>query len=260
MKATPAHLQFWSNRHAELHGIKPKEDSTMDDNRNSETTDSKASKSAPAKPLVQSYANPDKNCCYLCSRQFKTTAEVNKHERLSDLHRTNLKDEALKTQALAKLKKAGIEPRQFAPDPSDENETPEYRDRARERRQAFGSSAKKISLPMKKSPSDQGGKGIKNGDQQQQQEQNKSSSSSSKGAALLGKMGWTSGQGLGAQGEGMRAPIATEIYAAGVGLGAEGGKVGDAVEEAARETKGSGYEGFLERGRERARGRFEAMK
>ena len=72
-------------------------------------------------------------------------------------------------------------------------------------------------------------------------------------------MGWTSGQGLGAQGEGMTAPIATDMYVSGVGLGAEGGKMGDAVEEAGRNTK-SGYEGFLERGREKAKERFEALK
>ena len=57
----------------------------------------------------------------------------------------------------------------------------------------------------------------------------------------------------------MTAPIATDMYVAGVGLGAEGGKVGDAVEEAGRSTRGS-YSEFLEKTRDKARGRFEEMK
>lgn len=80
----------------------------------------------------------------------------------------------------------------------------------------------------------------------------------SKGASLLGKMGWSAGEGLGATGSGRTAPIATEMYVQGVGLGAQGGKVGDAVEEAERATKG-GYGGFLERTREGAKERFERM-
>ncbi|KAK3080218.1 hypothetical protein LTS18_002816, partial [Coniosporium uncinatum] len=51
----------------------------------------------------------------------------------------------------------------------------------------------------------------------------------------------------------------TSVYATGVGLGAEGGKVGDAVEEAERRTK-EGREGeFLRRTKELARKRFEGM-
>ena len=40
----------------------------------------------------------------------------------------------------------------------------------------------------------------------------------SKGAALLGKMGWTAGEGLGAQGTGRTDVIVTELYTQGVGL------------------------------------------
>lgn len=188
-------------------------------------------------------------CCYLCSRQFKTVANVNKHERLSDLHRNNLNNEELKNQAITKMKKAGV-PIGASPQQQEADDTPEYRDRAKERRAAYGTS-KKISLPMKKQAS---------GDVAKNDENDKPSTApKSKGAALLGKMGWSSGQGLGAQGEGMTAPIATDLYIAGVGLGAEGGKVGDAAEEAARSTRG-GYSEFLERTRDKAKERFESMK
>lgn len=56
----------------------------------------------------------------------------------------------------------------------------------------------------------------------------------------------------------MTAPVQTDMYVQGVGLGAAGGKVGDAVGEAARMTKG-GYEGFLERTKEGAKERFERL-
>ncbi len=71
-------------------------------------------------------------------------------------------------------------------------------------------------------------------------------------------MGWSAGEGLGAQGTGVTVPVATDMYVQGVGLGAQGGKVGDALDEAGRNTR-SGYEGFAERTREKAKERFEKL-
>ena len=148
-------------------------------------------------------------------------------------------------------------------DKGNDDEMPEYRDRAKERRAAFGGS-KKISLPMKKSGTRGGGdsptapKQSAAGQADHDAASQPGSAAPSKGAALLGKMGWTSGEGLGAQGTGRTAPVATEMYVAGVGLGAAGGKVGDAGEEAARNTRGD-YGEFLERTREKAKERFERM-
>ena len=186
-----------------------------------------------------SYADPIKKCCYLCSRQFKTDVEINKHERLSQLHRDNLENDDLKGKAAAKMIKAGLPP------PTAEEDILEYRDRAKERRAAFG-APKRISLPMKKAVD------IKDA------EENDQPIAPSKGASLLGKMGWAAGEGLGARGSGMTAPIATEMYVQGVGLGAEGGKMGDAVAEAERNTKG-GYGDFLERTKDKAKERFERL-
>ena len=155
------------------------------------------------------------------------------------------------------MKKAGIPTNRGV---EQQPETPEYRDRAKERRKAFGSSTKKISLPMKKQTSDPS---AASADPSISNPSNPATdtpvSSKSKGAALLGKMRWTSGQGLGVQGEGMTSTISTDLYVAGVGLGAEGGKVGDAVEEAGRSTRGN-YSEFLEKTRDKARGRFEEMQ
>jgi RNA-binding protein 5/10 len=234
-KVMPSHLQFWKNRHAELHGIeaKPSADSNATEEQQS------AHDSTEAAHTTQSYADMNRKCCYLCSRQFKTEAEVNKHERLSDLHRNNLGDENLKAKALAKLAKSGITTK---PLPADD--TPEYRDRARERRKAYNQPKKPTQTPTKPpvaaAPAEP---------EEPRQ---------SKGASLLGKMGWSQGQGLGAHGTGMTAPIATEIYAAGVGLGVEGAKMGDAADEAERRTKG-GYEGFLEKVKEGARDRWKEL-
>lgn len=237
----PAHLQFWSNRHAELHGAKPESSSEKSEDPENSTNNGQTS-NTDANPPSKTYADPSKNCCYLCSRQFKTAAEVNKHERLSQLHRDNLNNSDLVTKAEAKMAKVGASTIPQAEDSS------EYRDRAKERRTAFGTS-KKISLPMKKS--------IREPEAAEEKEP-EAPASMSKGASLLGKMGWSAGEGLGAQGTGRTETIATDMYVQGVGLGAQGGKVGDAVEEAGRNTKSS-YGDFLERTRDKAKERFESM-
>ncbi|KAF2674884.1 hypothetical protein BT63DRAFT_381570 [Microthyrium microscopicum] len=242
-KVVAPHLEFWKNRHAELHGEGGKK---FDDNA-STTTDmsdkpAKEAEEDSLAPPSQSYANPKKMCCYLCSRQFKTEAEVNKHERLSQLHRDNMNNAELVAKATAKMKKAGITSVASEPAATD---TLEYRDRAKERRAVHGQPKKARPNPAKTSKSSP-------------EPEEAKQKAPSKGASLLGKMGWTSGQGLGAQGTGMTAPIATDIYAQGVGLGASGSKLGDAVEEADRRTKG-GYESFMEKTKETARDRWEQM-
>ena len=228
-KAVPSHLQFWSNRHAELHGIQKKDEET---NTGQPVSDRGLSPSDAAAPS-QSYADLNRNCCYLCMRQFKNSVEVNRHERLSQLHRTNLQNEELTTKAMGKLVKHGIQP-----------PTAEYRDRARERRQAFGSSKTSAKTKPTTAPP---------------KEEEPPVQSTSKGASLLSKMGWSAGSGLGAQGTGMTAPIATEVYAQGVGLGAQGSKIGDAAEEAGRNTRNR-YDEFLEKTRQTARDRYEMEK
>jgi len=234
-------LQFWSNRHAELHGVKP-DNSLEPTNATKNRANKDRSSDQDAGPPTRTYADPSKNCCYLCSRQFKTAVEANKHERLSQLHRDNLQNPDLVSKAEAKMAKVGA-----SSTPSGED-TSEYRDRAKERRTAFGTS-KKISLPMKKSATEP---------EAQEGNEPEEPPAMSKGASLLGKMGWSAGEGLGAQGTGRTETVATEMYVQGVGLGAQGGKVGDAVEEAGRNTKSS-YGDFLERTRDKAKERFESM-
>ncbi|OAL71657.1 RNA-binding protein [Trichophyton violaceum] len=267
--AMASHLQFWSNRHAELHGIDRRSAETGDgDHSNDPGTAAARSPSTPHIQPVhqqqhqqsvqaeqphlqgqQSYADLNRLCCYLCMREFKSEAHVRQHERLSQLHRENLQDETLKAKAQAKLAKK----RTLTADQT------EYRDRAKERRRVFGSSK---SSNRKREAED---------DRQDEYEQGLGSNPDgtdnaaspppalSKGAALLGKMGWSAGSGLGAEGSGMKQPVAADLYVQGVGLGAQGSKVGDAVQEAGRNTRGK-YDEFLEKTREHARERYERMK
>ena len=230
-KPAPSHLQFWSNRHAELHGIGTK--SAKDTDTNSESSSA---------PPSQSFADPQKFCCYLCMRQFSNAAEVNRHERLSDLHRQNLQDEAKVAKGNYKLAKHNLKHQDVATGP-------QYRDRAKERRKIYG-------VVNKKGEQVGGNNTLKSSKASSEDES--APPVQSKGASLLSKMGYTAGQGLGASGEGMTAPISQNVYAAGVGLGAEGGKLGDAVTEAERNTKGE-YSAFLDRTKEGARERYSRL-
>lgn len=238
-KTVAPHLQFWTNRHAEIHGLPPAEkapERVFGDGK-----DAGQALNAPAddEPPSRSFSDMNRKCCLLCARQFKTDAEVHKHERLSQLHRDNLLKDDLVEKALAKMAKAGID--MGGVDSA-------YRDRAKERRQAFGQPKQPANPNKAKNtrnacpPPEEALKPVQ-----------------SKGAALLGKMGWTAGQGLGADGSGRTEAIRTDLYASGVGLGAEGGKVGDAVEEANRST-GSTYADFVAKAKDKAKERFEAMQ
>ncbi|EAS31865.1 RNA-binding protein [Coccidioides immitis RS] len=241
--AMPSHLQFWSDRHAELHGIQrnnPEGEAREGEigSANMENGSGNTEPSSASSPPTQSYADLNRKCCYLCMRQFKTEAEVHRHERLSQLHRDNLQNEELKAKALAKLAKK-------RDSQSEQQPAAEYRDRAKERRKVFGSSSKPKDKKIEK--------------EVEEEEEQSAVPTMSKGASLLGKMGWSAGKGLGAQGTGMTAPVATELYVQGVGLGAQGSKVGDAVQEASRNTRGR-YDEFLEKTKDLARERYEKMQ
>lgn len=239
-KVVAPHLQFWTNRHAELHGLPPKDNDGGSGDSLPETE--KKSPDAPSDaPPSQSFADLERKCCLLCSRQFKTEAEVNKHERMSQLHRDNLKNESLVTKALAKLNKTG----------NSNPETSAYRDRAKERRQAFN-QPKQPAAQHNRAPK------VPGAGNSSKKEEEETPPVPSKGAALLGKMGWTAGEGLGAQGTGRTDAIITELYSQGVGLGAQGGKLGDAAEEAHRQTKGS-YADFLSKAKDKAKERYESL-
>ena len=122
---------------------------------------------------------------------------------------------------------------------------PQYRDRAKERRQVFKQPKKPATGEKRKEVADPVLEEVP-------------LAKKSKGAGMLAKMGWTAGAGLGAEGTGRTEAIPVDAYAEGVGLGAEGGKIGDAAVEAARKTRGNPLD-FVEKTRDKARERFEKL-
>jgi hypothetical protein len=228
-------------------------------------------------PVYVSFADWDRLRCVLCRRAFREKRLIWLHEQQSALHRRMLADAGNRERAKAELKGLGLGVggvrvleaeaefcarwealrRRVVGGGAGQ---PQYRDRARERRRAFGvaknaaagggggSGSAAATVPEKRKeqqcPAEEG--------------EEQPAAKKSRGAGLLAKMGWTAGAGLGAEGAGRTEAIATEVYAPGVGLGAEGGKLGDASEEAARNTRGN-FAGFVEKTRERARERFERM-
>ncbi|KAI1870704.1 uncharacterized protein JN550_004850 [Neoarthrinium moseri] len=236
-------LAMWANKHAELRGgHKNSNQSSVDEKKppvtgpNSLGAVSDLSVSSAPQTVTTSYADLDKLCCLLCRRKFISEPSLRRHEHLSDLHKKNLEDDALIEKATRDLKALGKEP------------VSNYRDRAKERRTAYQQPNKpKPHVPRKpKQPS------------KENDHTAPSKPAISKGAGLLAKMGWNSGSGLGAEGEGRTKIIETMAYTPGVGLGAEGGKIGDAAEEAARNTKND-YSDFVAKAKDKARQRYEQM-
>ncbi|KAK6521977.1 hypothetical protein TWF281_002549 [Arthrobotrys megalospora] len=237
-KKLPSHLQFWQERHSELHGGAPGEPNVTAPAP--KPVDEDEQNARPAK----SYADPVKLCCYLCSRQFKTEADVNKHERVSDLHFKNLKDEKLVKMAEVKLKKNGIARDGEAVDDDGKG----YRDRAKERRTIHSQPANPGAAKGQQRAKEVAAARVS--------PEKETKAPINRGASLLSKMGWTEGRGLGAQETGITAPIVAGMYVEGVGLGASGGKVGDVVDGA---PEAGNYQGFVERTKEKARGRYEEL-
>lgn len=202
---------------------------------------------APANtlPIYTSYADRENLHCLVCQRKFTTSSHLSLHERESEMHRTNMEVQANIDRAISQLASTGKTPTKMVPS---KTKGPQYRDRAKERRQAYN-QPKQPSGPKKDRPA----KAV-----DAEEAPAPKPAAPSKGAALLGKMGWSAGEGLGAEGTGRTDVIATDVYAAGVGLGAEGSKLGDAATEAARKTTGQ-YSDFVAQTKDKARARFEKL-
>ncbi|PSR77260.1 hypothetical protein BD289DRAFT_151361 [Coniella lustricola] len=205
----------------------------------------------PADRMYTSYADKESMHCLVCQRKFTKPEILSLHERESEMHRRNMADQSNIERAILQLARIGKVPRKMVPN----RRGAQYRDRAQERRRVYNQP----NAPRRKAPaSESGSSSVSKQQQQTAAPLADKAAVPSKGAALLGKMGWTAGEGLGADRSGRTDAIATDVYAAGVGLGAEGGKLGDAITEAARKTKDN-YTDFLEVTRKKARERYEKM-
>jgi RNA-binding protein 5/10 len=174
------------------------------------------------------YTDETRKACLLCQRQFKTLDVLRRHASESDLHQKNLAD-GVACQAGRRRKEVGtteqsikpqmMRPAGFAPvqestkaDDAEASATG-YRDRAQERRIVFGTERNWKPAQAKRKAPEAPEKKI-HGDGQ-----STFVASSSLGSNLLAKMGWTSGQGLGREGEGRVEPVEARVLVSGAGLG-----------------------------------------
>ncbi|MCO5598552.1 hypothetical protein L7F22_052649 [Adiantum nelumboides] len=209
------------------------------------------------------YLDEEKKACLLCQRQFKSLEVLRRHSVESELHKKNLQDEerclegrkrkitsTAAAEGIASAPSTGMRKAGFAPlqsvtlDRKDSDNEPsvdssmEYRDRAAERRIVFGTEAiAKAKAMAKKRPysSDLIAKTIPESEDARPAKLDETSI----GGALLAKMGWSSGKGLGMDGEGRTDPIITHVYTPGAGIGSIGNnKLVPTVEEySKRQTK-----------------------
>lgn len=198
---------------------------------------------APKADAPVSYADPDKVACLLCMMKYKSLEELATHER-SGNHKKALADKEKVKAAAPRL----VLRDKRAQAKKAEAEKSQYRDRAKERREVFNQPKKPAAQPPK--PKGAGKPEAAKGAEK------KAEPKPSKGSAMLAKMGWT-GQGLGASGEGRTEIVAAHAYREGVGLGVEGGDMGDAGVVAAGRT--GGYREYVEGVQEKARARYNKM-
>jgi hypothetical protein len=148
--------------------------------------------------------------CLLCARQFKTSEQLKRHNKESELHKKNFKDVNLREIARQKAASRRV----------GTSEAPKYRDRASERRTLFNqpeapipekdpsvSKKRQVEAPRPPTPPVD----LANDD-------------ANVGNKLLKMMGWKAGSGLGSEGDGRVNPIETAVYSPGMGLGASKGR------------------------------------
>ncbi|UNI13822.1 hypothetical protein JDV02_000526 [Purpureocillium takamizusanense] len=255
-------MAFWQQRHREIQGIQP------DDNKLPQEAADGSKRAAPIKfslktgvintnesaategqiaPDAQaaqrqevSYVDRARLMCLICMMRYKSVEEVNIHEK-SGNHRRATEDEAKVKAALPRIAARDRRAQQ-------KGEVAQYRDRAKERRETFDQPSKPLTKTSNKPK-----------DAAQPTKEEAKKPIESKGAGMLAKMGWSKGEGLGATGEGLTEALTANAYKEGVGLGAEGGKLGDAQEVAEGRTKDS-YSSYVSAAQDRARERYKQMQ
>jgi RNA-binding protein 5/10 len=205
---------------------------------------------------IVSYVDRDKTCCLICMMKYKSIGDLEIHEK-SRNHHNAMSDADKVKAALPRLAARDKRMREKAASDQPQNgvdeSTTQYRDRAKERREAFNQPEKPKTLPP--------GSKVPRVDKLPRppiEPEAPPAPPKSKGSTMLAKMGWSAGQGLGANGDGRTEAIATHAYEEGVGLGVEGGNLGDAAQLAERRTKGS-YAEYVNSAQDKARERYNRM-
>ncbi|CEI94246.1 hypothetical protein RMCBS344292_08460 [Rhizopus microsporus] len=161
------------------------------------------------------YADLSSLTCILCQRKFKSKSDLERHQQLSELHKNNLNDPVAVNKAMLKLS--------FLKDDVDEQQEEKplktkYRNRAAERRQAYGQPEKPILSPPSPPrhmhpPRDISISHVL------QASMDKPISEDNKGAQMLLNMGWRKGEGLGKNRSGIVDPVKAQQYGQGSGIG-----------------------------------------
>ncbi|KAF2724722.1 hypothetical protein K431DRAFT_131622 [Polychaeton citri CBS 116435] len=246
----PAQLALWQKKTEELH----RQEQSMKADTKQPVTSVNPIPTTFEEPIHQSFIHG--TSCYLCKTVIPQ-ANLERHVKESKAHAKHIEDAQKVEDAYAFMKRKGVDPeatlKMVVTERADEDiAQPTYTDRAALRRQEE-LRAKAAKVASSNQPAAFSLKDVARG-------KNRSPSppkpSFNIGSKLLQKSGWKEGQGLGANGEGRTEGIEQGIYAAGVGLGHASSKKGDAIEEAEKATKGSG---FADKTWEVARDRFNAM-
>ena len=165
--------------------------------------------------------------CLLCQRQFKSRDQLQKHNTMSELHTSNMKNWR------SQYSDNG--------DSGPQGGGMQYRDRAKERRNKFGDDDKPIPNKFKEKylralddTSSASGSDLANAPK---------IAENNKGNKMLQKMGWKDGQGLGKKNQGRTDIILAQQRSQGTGLGTEqsSGNPNDSYKENARKTLWSRY-------------------
>ncbi|KAK1492438.1 G-patch domain-containing protein [Colletotrichum abscissum] len=234
---------------------------------NSQTPAPQTGTAAPDKTSTPeasvSYVDREKICCLICMMKYKSLDDLSTHEK-SRNHKNATADEekvkAAKPRLAARDKRMAKQAEEQPAAPAaDEESAPQYRDRAKERREVFNQPAKpKVPVQGGNKPARKDDKTANPPAAASKEKTPPPAPPKSKGAGMLAKMGWSTGQGLGANGDGRTEVIATHAYQEGVGLGAEGGNLGDAAELAQRKTTNS-YAEYVNTVQDRARERYNKL-
>ncbi|CDW97681.1 hypothetical protein [Sporisorium scitamineum] len=198
--------------------------------RQAESDSSTAKELSDAELLSYDYKDRERIACLLCQRKFKSLDTLHRHEAESQLHKDNLASIDVCRNAVAKLLESRLDHSDVnvaPPQDSDPSTAPTYRDRASERRAVFGaetpckhtddSRTKVFGAPAATTVT------LSNRvEAAPQSAPEKPIDSDNIGSRLLAMMGWSQGQGLGAQREGRTEIIETKMYKPGAGLGSSG--------------------------------------
>ncbi|VDM57126.1 unnamed protein product [Angiostrongylus costaricensis] len=166
--------------------------------------------------MERALVDEGKKMCLLCKRAFPSVDVLRKHVEKSELHKKNLEDKSVEWGRQY----------QTLPPPSEPSVEQKvvYRDRAKERRQAFGlDPGGRLSVMV--DIDDFGCRSEEALRKESEAASLRPLGDDNIGSRLLKGMGWREGQGVGRNGQGILNPIETQRRVEGAGLGSAGSRL-----------------------------------